>query len=220
MDSLIVEAIQIYGIDVKYLPKTIVKHDLLLNEDVLMKYDSAIDMEMYIKNTMEFGGQGDFLSKFNLEIRDQITFVMAKSRWPILTANTAASTSSRPMEGDLIFFPFNNKLYEIKFVEHEKIFYQHGRLYTYELTCELFDRDSRLDTGNTVIDTIYTNTNMNILENQLLDENNNPLTDENGGYILQEYRLEDTNKGANNTSIGDIARDYVDFSEKNPLVDD
>ena len=183
-DDLIVESIKIYGQDVKYMPRTLVKEDDLFGEDILSKFETAVDLEMYIKNTTGFEGEGDFLSKFGLEIRDQVTFTMARKRWDqittekiidevgfnyqIETANTGAYSnshslmletgsangysisSSRPNEGDLIFFPLNEKLYEIKFVEHEEIFYPHGKLYTYDLTCELFQYSSQqLDTGNT-----------------------------------------------------------------------
>ena len=80
MDDLIVESIKMYGMDVKYLPRTLVKEDILLGEDVLSTFSNAIDLEMYIKNTQGFEGEGDFLSKFNLEIRDQITFTVSKKK--------------------------------------------------------------------------------------------------------------------------------------------
>ena len=80
-EDLIVQSIKIYGIDVKYMPRTLVNPDALLGEDVSSAFNDAIDIEMYIKNTQGFEGEGDFLSKFNLEIRDSITFVMARKRW-------------------------------------------------------------------------------------------------------------------------------------------
>ena len=80
-EDLIIESIKIYGLDVKYLPRTLVNPDALLGEDPQSEFDAAIDLEMYIKNTQGFEGEGDFLSKFNLEIRDQITFVMSRKRW-------------------------------------------------------------------------------------------------------------------------------------------
>lgn len=250
-EDLIIESVKIHGLDVKYLPKTVVDQDFLLGESPLMKYDDAVDVEVYIKNVQGFEGQGDFLSKFNLEIRDQITFTMARKRWKQIstekmltevgynlvleegntnawgnsvgmliesgTANNYSITTPRPMEGDLIFFPLNNKIYEIKFVEHENIFYQHGKLYTYDLVCELWDRGSRLDTGNTVIDTIETITSLDILENQMLAENGDILIIEDGGYLLSEFRIEDTAPMANNEVIQIEARKYVDWSEQNPF---
>ena len=253
-DDLIVEAIKIYGASVKYLPRTIVKEDVLLGEDVLSTYNNAIDLEMYIKNTQGFEGEGDFLSKFNLEIRDQITFTVSKKRWgqiatekiidevgynyQVETANTGAYinthsymleagtangysiTSTRPLEGDLIFFPLNSKLYEIKFVEHEAIFYPHGKLYTFDLTCELFDRigAKRLDTGNTSIDTIESRYTQDILIYQFtLEDGTGVLNDEDGGTLIQEFRLESTVISANNEYITQQSFRYIDFSEKSPF---
>lgn len=250
-EDLIIESIKQYGIGVKYLPRTLVNQDFLLGEDPLSKFTAAIDLEVYVKNVQGFSGEGDFLSKFNLEVRDQITFTMARKRftqistenyieevgynYQVETANTGAwsntesynletgsangysITSSRPLEGDLIFFPLNNKIYEIKFVEHENIFYQHGKLYTYDITCELFDRDSRLDTGNTAIDTIETAVTLDILLHQYLMENSDIMLNEDGGYMIQEFRLEVTAPAANNEYIQQKAYTFVDFSERNPF---
>lgn len=251
-DDLIVESIKIYGQDVKYMPRTLVKEDDLFGEDTLSTFDNAVDLEMYIKNTTGFEGEGDFLSKFNLEIRDQITFTLARKRWDqirteklidevgynyqVETANTGAYansdsfllesgtangysiTSTRPNEGDLIFFPLNEKLYEIKFVEHEEIFYPHGKLYTYDLTCELFTYSSeRLDTGNTAIDSLETTYSADVLGYQFNMENGDTLTSEDGGYLLQEYRLETTDNAANNEFFTQQSFEYIDFSESNPF---
>jgi|TARA_A100001391_G_scaffold174276_2_gene136660 hypothetical protein len=251
-DDLIVESIKIYGQDVKYMPRTLVKEDDLFGEDILSKFETAVDLEMYIKNTTGFEGEGDFLSKFGLEIRDQVTFTMARKRWDqittekiidevgfnyqIETANTGAYSnshslmletgsangysisSSRPNEGDLIFFPLNEKLYEIKFVEHEEIFYPHGKLYTYDLTCELFQYSSQqLDTGNTAIDSLELSYSADQLFYQFTLENGDTLTGEDGDYIVQEYRLETTDNAANNEFFTQQSLDFIDFSETNPF---
>lgn len=251
-EDLIIESIKIHGLDVKYMPRTLVKEDFLLGEDTLSKFESAVDIEVYIKNVQNFEGQGDFLSKFNLEIRDQITFTMARKRWgqisnekiltevgynyQVETANTNAwsnthsiqleagsangysITSSRPLEGDLIFFPLNNKLYEIKFVEHENIFYQHGKLYTYDLTCELFQYSSQqINTGNTSIDVIEDTYSLDILNYQFLLEDSNTLVSEDSGYLVQEFRVETTDAAANNEYITTQSIDFIDFSERNPF---
>ena len=251
-DDLIVESIKIYGQDVKYMPRTLVKEDDLFGEDILSKFETAVDLEMYIKNTTGFEGEGDFLSKFGLEIRDQVTFTMARKRWDqitteklidevgfnyqIETANTGAYsnshslmletgsangysiTSSRPNEGDLIFFPLNEKLYEIKFVEHEEIFYPHGKLYTYDLACELFQYSSQqLDTGNTAIDSLELSYSADQLFYQFTLENGDTLTGEDGDYIVQEYRLETTDTAANNEFFTQQSLDFIDFSETNPF---
>jgi len=251
-EDLIIESIKQYGLDVKYLPRTIANQDFVLNEDKLGTYDLAVDLEAYIKNIQGFEGEGDFLSKFNLEIRDQITFTIARKRWTQIateklitevgynyqqesantnawgatdsilleagSANAYSITASRPLEGDVIFFPLNSKLYEIKFVENENVFYQHGKLYTYDLICELFDRDSGFRTGNTTIDTTMSALSLDILAYQFLDENGtDKLLNEDGGWLLQEFRLEATAKQANNEIFTSLADDYIDWSEKSPF---
>ena len=253
-EDLIIESIKIYGIDVKYMPRTIVGPDTLLGEDPLSEFNDAIDIEMYIKNTQQFEGEGDFLSKFNLEIRDQITFVMARKRWEqvsnekVLTevgyniqleeANTKAwansvalrletgeteayqTSSPRPFEGDFVYFPLNNKLYEIKFVEHENIFYQHGKLYTYELTCELVDRMGSLNfaTGNTQIDAIQDRYSQDVLIYQIsLEDEVGSVRNEDGDSILWEYRVETQNPTADNEYLTQNSIEYIDFSERNPF---
>jgi len=251
-EDLIIESIKQYGLDVKYLPRTIVNQDFLLNEDKLGKYTLAADLEVYVKNIQAFDGEGDFLSKFNLEVRDQITFTVARKRWSQIateklidevgynyqlesantnaysithsvllesgTANGYSITSSRPLEGDVIFFPLNDKMYEVKFVEHENIFYQHGKLYTYDLICELFDRDSKFSTGNTTIDTTASAFSLDILAYQFLDENGTDnLLNEDGGFLLQEFRLEATAKEANNEIFTSLSEDYIDWSERSPF---
>jgi hypothetical protein len=253
-EDLIIESIKIYGIDVKYMPRTIIGPDKLLGEDPLSEFNDAIDIEMYIKNTQQFEGEGDFLSKFNLEIRDQITFVMARKRWEQVAnekvlsevgyniqleeadtkawANSVAlrmesggieayqTTSPRPFEGDFIYFPLNNKLYEIKFVEHENIFYQHGKLYTYELTCELIDRMGALNfaTGNTEIDSIQNRYSQDVLIYQvLLEDVEGSVRNEDGDSILWEYRVETQNPTADNEYITQNSIEYIDFSERNPF---
>jgi hypothetical protein len=253
-EDLIIESIKIYGLDVKYLPRTLVGEDPLLGEDPLSRFDDAVDIEMYVKNTQNFEGEGDFLSKFNLEIRDSMTLVMARKRWEqisnekLLTevgynvqvedadtnrwANSVAirlesggtegyqTLSPRPFEGDFIFFPLNKKLYEIKFVEHEQIFYQHGKLYTYELRCELVDRITGIDlaTGNTEIDAIEDRYSQNILVYQVtLEDGTGSVMNEDGESILWEYRVETQDKLANNEVFFQKSIDFIDFSERNPF---
>jgi hypothetical protein len=129
------------------------------------------------------------------------------------------TTSPRPFEGDFVYFPLNNKLYEIKFVEHENIFYQHGKLYTYELTCELVDRMGAIDlnTGNTAIDSIESRYSQDILLYQIQNEDGTNIITEDGGYMLQEYRVETQNVTANNEVFFTGSIDYLDFSERNPF---
>ncbi len=259
VEDLVIESIKIHGIECRYLPRTIVKNDNLYGEDILSSFDSSAELEMYVKNVEGFEGEGDFLSKFNLEIRDELTLTVAKKRFEQIktekittevgynllqeSANTTVASrqyissgtantdsiilegyddytisSERPMEGDLIFFPLNSKLFEIKHVEHEALFYQTGRLQTYDLKCELFKySDERLDTGNTEIDAIETSFSRDALQYQVQLEDGNNMLYEDGDSVIQEFRLESTDAAANNEFFTAQADSIIDFSEVNPF---
>lgn len=258
VEDLTIEAIKIYGHDVKYLPRTIVNLDHLFGEDTLSSFDEGIDMEMYIKNVEGFEGEGDLLSRFGLQIRDQITFTVARKRFDqaitspkLLTEvgynlifesgdNTVPSRQfltgskdtesivqegsdylnniNRPQEGDLIYFPMVGKIFEIKFVEHEAIFYQTGRLQTYDIRCELFEYSSeRINTGNTEIDLIEDTYTLDTLAYQFVLEDGNILASEDGGNVLQEYTIETTDRSANNEFFQVQSSGIIDFSENNPF---
>ena len=149
LHSLVSEAIQIYGYDVSYIPRTLVNEDTILGEDSISEYKDAHSVEMFIKSIDGFEGEGDLISKFGLEVRDQIVFSLARRAWEGLDIGT------RPKEGDLIYFPLTEKLFQIMFVEHETPFYQTGALPTFDLTCELFTySDEKIDTGIEEVDVI------------------------------------------------------------------
>ena len=152
VQDLIIESIKIYGHDVYYMPRTLVNEDTLYSEDTISAFNDAYVVEMYIKNVDGFEGEGDFMSRFGLEIRDQITFSVAQRTFKNLLLD---STYDRPKEGDIIYFPLTKKVFEIRFVEHESVFYQTGALQTYDLVCELFQyEDQAIDTGIDDIDKI------------------------------------------------------------------
>jgi len=221
IEDLIIESIKIYGFDCYYLPRSIVAEDSLFGEDVLSKFDNAYSVEMYIKSVDGFEGEGDFLSKFNIEIRDEMVLTVSQRRFGEEVEVLNNEGVGRPAEGDLIYFPLNNKIFEVKFVEHEAIFYQMGSLQTYDLRCELFEYShERIDTGIGVIDSIETAYSGDMLNFQLLDEEGNALTTEDGIGISQdglEFRVEDTDKSANNEQFSSNIIDFVDFSETNPF---
>jgi hypothetical protein len=262
VEDLITESIKIYGHDVKYLPRTIVARDNLYSEDTLSSFDAAAGVEVYVRNVDGFEGEGTLLSRFGLEMRDEITFTIARKRWNqirderLLTevgysllledadtnapsrqflSTTAQSfgflledgtgdgyqiTSERPLEGDLIYFPMVGKLFEIKYVEHEEIFYQTGRLQTYDLRCELFEYSSeRINTGNTIIDQIETDYSNDLKFYEFtLEDDSGSLLLEDGGSLLQEYTLNTTDAQANNSLFRDtiITDSIIDFTESDP----
>lgn len=227
IEDLIIESIRIYGMEVMYLPRTLVNKDELFGEDTLSKFEFAYPIEMYVKNVNGFEGEGDFLSKFGLQIRDEMTFTVSRRRWgeeidlQESTPVDEAVGAGRPMEGDLIYFPLNGKIFEVKFVEHEAIFYQMGSLQTYDLRCELWEYShEQLNTGVEEIDAIEDAFSSDQMMFQLLDEDGNALVFEDGGYIFQEgYRIEDTDAQANNEYYQTQTRelDFIDFSEVNPF---
>jgi hypothetical protein len=200
---LVIESIRIFGQDVWYLPRTLGAVDDLLNEDDLSIFNKAYMVEMYIKNVDGFEGEGDFLSKFGLQIRDSITFTMSQRKF--LQDVALYDEMVRPNEGDLIYFPLNRKLFELKHVEHEAIFYQMGALQTYDLKCDLFEfSNERFATGILEIDTLldaYRTTGVNA---------NTAVANVESLSLL----------GADNFTIETIADSIIDFSESNPFGDD
>ena len=153
-EDLIIESLQIYGQDIVYIPRAEISRDEILNESY-SKFEDSYIIEMYIENQEGFEGDGDLLAKFGLEIRDQATFIVAKRRWDKQVSKW--TNTVRPMEGDLLFLPLSNSLFEIKFVEHEQPFYQLNNLPIYKLQAELFEYgDEAMDTGIAAIDRIET----------------------------------------------------------------
>ena len=149
INDLTSEVIKIHGMDVFYIPRTIVKEDLILGEDVLSSFTTAYEIEMYLKGTEGFGGEGDLVSKFGLDVRDEVIFTVHKDRFNL------ATDMDKPLEGDLVFLPINKGLFEIKFVEHEQPFYQAGKNYSFDITCELYQySQEQLETGIAAIDDI------------------------------------------------------------------
>jgi len=154
IENLNIEAIKTFGIDVHYCPRTLNDEDILMGEDNTASYNSAHTIEMYIKSVDGFEGDGDFISRFGLQIKDQITFTVAKRRFGELGL-TSDGRADMPHEGDLIYFPTTSALFQILFVEDEAIFYQTGALQTYDMLCEMFIySDQSLNTGIEVIDAI------------------------------------------------------------------
>lgn len=155
IDDLVIESIQIYGLDMIYLTRSLQATDQILNEDDLSIFDRAYDIEMYVKSVDGFEGEGDFLSRFGLQIRDQATFTVAIRTFERFVTRVDADMI-RPNEGDLVYLPLNNKFFKIMHVEHESVFYQSGALQVYDLKCELFEyANERFQTGREDIDTYF-----------------------------------------------------------------
>jgi len=169
LQDLVNEQIGIYGVEVYYLPRRVIGRKTIIEEIVASEFDEAFPLEAYIKNYEGYSGAGDIMTKFGVSLRDELTLVISKEKYeefiaPFVNIGTLGSVEypddrygyfERPKEGDLIFFPFGKRLFEIKFVEHEMPFYQLGNTYVYELRCELFEyEDEVIDTSIDDIDTL------------------------------------------------------------------
>ena len=163
VEDLTAEAIQIAGIDVLYIPRKIQKLDILFGEDVLSKFDDTYQIEMYIEDIDSFGGSGDLYTKFGIDITDEMTIIVSRQRFHAVvgagvdtySSRSITTSAMRPKEGDLIYFPFNNGLFEISFVQDEDPFYPNGTLTTYKMTCRLYEYDqAEMDTGLITLDEI------------------------------------------------------------------
>ena len=157
-EDLAIEAIQIYGHDVFYIPRTLVNKDELFGEDALSRFDDAYGIEMWMETQEGYEGEKELVSRFGLEIRDETTFVVSRRRWDNTVSNDAnLIVSSRPDEGDLVYMPTVKKLFEISFVDHDDPFYQVDNLPVNKLYCRTFEYSSEvLDTGIAAIDAIET----------------------------------------------------------------
>jgi len=158
VQSLINEQIKMYGVEVHYLPRKYLTERTVMKEVVQSKFDDAYPIEAYVSTYDGYGGQGTLLSKFGIQEIDDLTLVISKERFetyitPLLDGQDNIKLASRPKEGDLIYFPLGDRIFEIKYVEHESPFYQLQQNYVYELRCELFRyEDEVIDTDIEQID--------------------------------------------------------------------
>ena len=157
VQDLINEQLRMYGVDVYYIPRKYVTQTTVIKEVIQSTFDDAYPLEAYVKSDV-YEGAGILLSKFGVQQQDDITIIISRERWetyiqPLITNEANIKLATRPKGGDLIYFPLDDRLYEIKFVEYADPFYQLQDLYTYELRCELFRyEDETIDTGLEKID--------------------------------------------------------------------
>ena len=158
LQDLIIESISIWGQDFMYVPRQLVGKDEILGEDRLSQFNNAYPIEMYLENVDGFEGQGAFIQKFGLMMEQSATLTVARRRWEQLVGQYSTGIlPNRPSEGDLLYFPLTNGLFEIKFVQHQDAFYQLKKLYVYKLQVELFQYSSeKIDTGVKAIDEFET----------------------------------------------------------------
>lgn len=197
IQELINEHLRIYGIEVVYIPRKYVRRETIIREISSSKFDDNFLIEAYLNNYDGYMGQGDILTKFGMSLKDEISLIISKEKFedfisPFLESSEEIEISLRPREGDLIYFPLGQRIFEVKFVEHESPFYQLGKLYVYELKCELFEYEDEMGGWNNINTTV-----------EEID-----LTLENKGYIttLQLVSSGEQTVGVASTSTGYIRK--------------
>jgi len=195
VEDLVIEAMKIHGMDVFYLPRSSQDQiDYLFGEDTLKQYVTAFPIEMYLENVTGMEGEGDFISKFGLEIRDEISLLVSRRRF------AATVPQIRPNEGDLIYVPLVENFFEITFVEHENdqaMFYTLGRgrggnVYVYALKLKQF-----------VFSNEYIQVGISEIDNQIRDHyprTRISLISGSGTFIADEIVYQSANTLANATA--------------------
>ena len=172
VQDLINEQLRTYGVDIFYLPRKFMTENTVIREVVQSKFDMALPLEAYVDNYDQYSGAGNILSKFGIESKDEVRLIISRDRFenyitPLIEDQANVKLSTRPKSGDLIWFPLDDRIYEIKDIEYAKPYYQLQNLYVYELYCELFRlEDEVIATG---IDDI---------DNNLIGEEYDGLTDD------------------------------------------
>ena len=234
-EDLIIEGLKIYGQDVYYLPRTLVNRDLILGEDMLSKFSSALLLEAYMETTEGFAGEQEIVNKFGLEIREDTTFMIAKKRFNQAVDEKATLVAEgRPNEGDIIYMPLMNSFFEIQFVQDQEPFFQLGQLPVYKLVCTRWEYSSeQIDTGVSTIDSAEDQYSLDQLAHQLSLENedgsllleNDSASGDSNYLLLETYALQTQSTYANNTDLdteagfdtSSTADDILDFTERNPF---
>ena len=223
VEDLLVESIKMYGNDVYYLPRTIKNKDELYGADTVSEYNTQYMIEMYIKSVDGFEGDGVFLSKFGLEMRDQITLSVAIKAFNDEVGQYEGLT--RPRESDLIWFTLNPnrpQLYSIKYVNDRSIFYQLGGMQVYDIICELFEYSGeKLNTGIADIDALQTKYSLDMSIYNILTQDGFVIVDQDGYDIIQgQYSI---NTQTNNAAFSDNefletqGDGFIDFTDIDPF---
>ena len=158
IQDLINEQLRMYGVEVYYLPRKYITEKTIMREVIESSFDQSYPIEAYVENFDGYGDNTTILSKFGIQALNELTIIISKERFeeyitPLIKDQSNIKLSSRPKEGDIIYFPLGDRLFEIKFVEHEQPFYQLQKNYVYTLKCELFRYEAEvIDTGISFID--------------------------------------------------------------------
>lgn len=215
--ELVAESIKIHGIDIYYLPRETVNKDEIYTEDALNEYQRALLLDAYLKSYDQFEGEGQFLQKFNLEIRDSVTFAISQRTFQDEISNPVGI--ARPREGDLIYLPVAKRLLKISYVEKFPVMMPLGSLPSYDVKCEMFEYSGEvLNTGIREIDNIEKSYNIELNNFAISTESRLELRQEDGfSLVLEEYDIDIVDPTAQNDEIEDYADDFIDFSERDPF---
>jgi hypothetical protein len=215
-DGLVQESIEIFGEGMYYMPRRTGNLDRLYTEDDQDYFDTVHLTTFYIKNVDGFEGQGNFMSKFGLEIRDQITLVVSNT---IFNEDVGvAEEITRPREGDLIYFPLADKVFEITFVNKFTMYFPLGASPSYNITCQLFEYSGqKFITGIVAVDKISA-LSEDLYDHAIMDENGQPLITETGDFLMMpgysETAIDPLDQSTPIQTIGDA---IINFSETDPF---
>ena len=222
-EDLMIEQLKIYGQDVYYIPRTLIKEDNLLGEDVLSKFGDAYQIEMYLENVEGYEGEKEIMTKFGLQMNEDATFVVAKRRFEqLVSGDSNLIVKTRPNEGDLVYFPKVNKMFEISFVDHDDPFFQVHNIPAYKLKVKTFEYSSEdIDTGIAEIDAIETDNSLDAGLYQLsMEDGTGAILSETGHYIvLETYKVDTIDENAMNDFFDTADDSVLDFTESNPFGD-
>ena len=224
-ENLIIEQLSVFGQDVYYLPRKLVNEDTLFDEDTSSSFNDAYIIEMYLDNIEGYEGQKEMMTRFGVDMQDEATFVVSKRRFEqLISLDQNLIVSTRPNEGDLVYFPKSKKLFEISFVDHDDPFYQLANLPVFKLRCRTFDYSHEdMATGLDAIDAIETSHSLDALEYQVVletatESGTNYLITEDGDWIVsEEYSVSTIDTTSDSDFFETQGDSILDFSEMNPF---
>ena len=224
-ENLIIEQLRAFGHDVYYLPRKLVKEDTLFGEDTLSSFNDAYIVEMYLDNIEGFEGQKEMMTRFGLDMQDEATWVVSRRRFEqLISTDQNLIVTTRPNEGDLIYFPLAKKLFEISFVDQDDPFYQIANLPVFKMRCRTFEYSSEgLNTGISDIDAIETSESTDALGYQIVletatESGTNHLITEDGAFIVQEdYNIDTIDTSSDSQFFETQGDSILDFTERNPF---
>lgn len=223
INALVAESVAIYGHTIYYIPRTIVKKDDIYGEDSLSTYRTPYEIDVFIKSFEGYEGDGTFLSKFNIQIRDQIKFTISVKTFDEEIARF--EEMERPREGDLIYSKMMKRLFIIQYVNNKPVFYQFGDLQMYDITCEVFEYSNEIiDTGVDEIDSIQYRYSFDEDTSTILTDDGLRIVDSNGfslvsGDMTYEDQMMDVLADNDELKQEAEAKQTIDWSETNPFGD-